>query len=325
MKIRLLSPDKVETAVSILREWGLIGLPTETVYGLAAIATDEKAVRRIYEVKGRPLDHPVIVHIGSIAELDIWGDEISSDTRLLAEKFWPGPLTLIVRRKAIAGDWLTGGQDTVALRMPSHPVALKILQELGTGLAAPSANRFGSVSPTTAEHVIADLQDYLDADLDAVIDGGPCEVGVESTIVNCTTKHPTVLRPGAITQEEIDVVLNVKKVELETSHIKAPGLLESHYSPNAKVLLAKDESDLLQLMKQSPAKQFVGLIAQEKIGTPSGCIRLAMPQSNDDYAHVMYEALREGDRQNLQTIIAVMPEGDDIAIAIRDRLTKAAH
>ena len=325
MKIRLLSPDKVETAVSILREWGLIGLPTETVYGLAAIATDEKAVRRIYEVKGRPLDHPVIVHIGSIAELDIWGDEISSDTRLLAEKFWPGPLTLIVRRKAIAGDWLTGGQDTVALRMPSHPVALKILQELGTGLAAPSANRFGSVSPTTAEHVIADLQDYLDADLDAVIDGGPYEVGVESTIVNCTTKHPTVLRPGAITQEEIDVVLNVKKVELETSHIKAPGLLESHYSPNAKVLLAKDESDLLQLMKQSPAKQFVGLIAQEKIGTPSGCIRLAMPQSNDDYAHVMYEALREGDRQNLQTIIAVMPEGDDIAIAIRDRLTKAAH
>jgi L-threonylcarbamoyladenylate synthase len=322
---RVLAEGETSAAISVLRAGGLLGLPTETVYGLAAIATDEKAVRRIYEVKGRPLDHPVIVHIGSIAELDIWGDEISSDTRLLAEKFWPGPLTVIVKRKAIAGDWLTGGQDTVALRMPSHPVALKILQELGTGLAAPSANRFGSVSPTTAQHVIADLQDYLNADLDAVIDGGPCEVGVESTIVNCTTKHPNVLRPGAITQVEIDAALNVKKVELETSQIKAPGLLESHYSPKAKVLLAENESDLLKLMKLIPVKQFVGLIAQEKIGTPNGCIRLAMPQSNNDYAYVLYEALREGDRQSLQTIIAVMPEGDDIAIAIRDRLAKAAH
>jgi L-threonylcarbamoyladenylate synthase len=231
----------------------------------------------------------------------------------------------VVKRKPIAGDWLTGGQETVALRMPSHPIALKILQTLGSGIAAPSANKFGSVSPTSAQHVIADLSAVLDAARDAIIDGGSSEVGLESTIVNCTVYHPVVLRPGAITQNQIDEVLNSKVEFAVKADIKAPGLLASHYAPNAKVLLANSESELLALMEKIPNDKFVGLIALEIIGTPSGCIRLAMPHSNMDYAQVMYEAMRAGDMQNLQTIVVVLPAGDDIAIAIRDRLTKAAH
>ncbi|MEY3696859.1 MAG: hypothetical protein RJA41_509, partial [Actinomycetota bacterium] len=207
--VRVLNSSQIAQAVEVLRSGGLLGLPTETVYGLAAIAEDETAVKRIYDVKGRPLDHPVIVHIGTVEELDVWGTEISPQTRVLAETFWPGPLTLVVKRKPIAGDWLTGGQQTVALRMPAHPIAMEVLRELKTGVAAPSANRFGSVSPTSALHVVSDLMNYLDSSRDAVLDGGNCEVGVESTIVNCTLSHPKVLRPGAITQQDIDRALKV--------------------------------------------------------------------------------------------------------------------
>ncbi|MFM1787024.1 MAG: hypothetical protein RL228_974 [Actinomycetota bacterium] len=322
--VRVLNSSQVEQAVDVLQSGGLLGLPTETVYGLAAIATDEKAVRRIYDVKGRPLDHPVIVHIGSLAELDVWGTEISEQTRILAKKFWPGPLTLVVKRNPIAGDWLTGSQETVALRMPSHPVALQILKELKTGLAAPSANRFGSVSPTSAEHVVFDLNQFLDSAKDAVIDGGTCDVGVESTIVNCTLSHPTVLRPGAISQADIDKALNATSENEQTSEIKAPGLLASHYAPNAKVLLATNETEALSILERIDGKEFVGFIALEKMSTPNGCMRLAMPQNNSEYAQILYEALREGDRNGLKNVIAVLPHGDDIAIAIRDRLTKAA-
>ncbi len=324
-KIRVLGAGEVDQAVSVLRDGGLLGFPTETVYGLAALATSESAVRRIYEVKGRPLDHPVIVHIGTLDELDVWGDQISDATRLLAEKFWPGPLTLVVKRKPIANDWLTGGQETVALRMPSHPLALQILQKLGEGVAAPSANKFGSVSPTSAQHVIDDLSDSLDPKRDAVIDGGTSQVGLESTIVNCTISRPTVLRPGAITQSEIDLVLELTTSDSVSGDIRAPGLLASHYSPRAKVFLAHSEEELESITNNFDSQKYFGLIALEKIRTPAGCIRLAMPQTNVDYAQIMYEALREGDAQELQSIVAVLPEGDDIAIAIRDRLTKAAH
>jgi L-threonylcarbamoyladenylate synthase len=323
--VRVLNSGQIAEAVDVLRSGGLLGLPTETVYGLAAIATNENAVRRIYEVKGRPLDHPVIVHIGSVSELDEWGIDISDQARTLAEKFWPGPLTLIVKRKQIAGDWLTGGQDTIALRMPSHPVALGILRELKTGVAAPSANRFGSVSPTSALHVVSDLMDYLDSSRDAVLDGGNCEVGVESTIVNCTLSHPKVLRPGAISQSDIDEALKSTSTNEEIAEIKAPGLLASHYAPNARVLLAESEADVNELLERVSEKNFVGFIAPEKLRTPDGCIRLAMPQNNSDYAQILYEALREADNQGLQNVIAVLPQGDDIAVAIRDRLTKAAN
>lgn len=324
MSIRIISPQDTDTAVEILRAGGLVGLPTETVYGLAAIATNEDAVRRIYEVKGRPLDHPVIVHIGSIAELDEWADEVSDATRTLVANFWPGPLTIVVKRKAIAKDWLTGGQNTVALRMPANQIALEILQKLGTGVAAPSANKFGSVSPTSPHHVIADLAESLDENRDAIIDGGSCQVGIESTIVNCTIDHPKVLRPGAITQEQIDQALGSTSEVKQTQEIKAPGLLASHYAPKAKVILVDNVQNLDSVLEQLPTDTFIGLIALEKIQTPKGCIRLAMPQDNQTYAQVLYEALREGDNQKCKHIVAVMPSGDDIAVAIRDRLTKAA-
>lgn len=323
--VRVLNSSQIAQAVEVLRSGGLLGLPTETVYGLAAIAEDETAVKRIYYVKGRPLDHPVIVHIGTVEELDVWGTEISPQTRTLAGTFWPGPLTLVVKRKPIAGDWLTGGQETVALRMPAHPIAMEVLRELKTGVAAPSANRFGSVSPTSASHVVSDLKDYLDSSRDAVLDGGNCEVGVESTIVNCTLSHPKVLRPGAITQQDIDRALKVSGNKEEISEIKAPGLLASHYAPNAKVLLAESEAEVISILENISGKEFVGFIALEKISTPNGCIRLAMPQNNIEYAQVLYQSLREADIQGLANVIAVFPSGDDISVAIRDRLTKAAN
>lgn len=322
-QIKVLSASEVDLAVSLLNSGGLVGLPTETVYGLAAVAENENAVRRIYEVKGRPLDHPVIVHIGTFEELDFWGEEISPETRKLAEIYWPGPLTLIVKRKKVAGNWLTGGQETVALRMPAHPVALAILQKLGKGLAAPSANKFGSVSPTSALHVLNDLSSSLDGTLDAIIDGGNCEVGVESTIVDCTGSHPIVLRPGAITQSEINQLLDRSSNVASENSIKAPGLLASHYAPKAKVLLAQNPSEIQDIQKG--IQGLFGFIALEKVPTPLGSLRLAMPKDNEDYAKVLYEALRNGDEQNLQHIIAVLPEGDDISIAIRDRLIKAAN
>ena len=321
-QVRVLDATAVDAAVSALNAGGLIGFPTETVYGLAAVAENEKAVRRIYEVKGRPLDHPVIVHIGTFEEIDYWAKEISSQARTLAKTFWPGPLTLIVKRAEPAGDWLTGGQETVALRMPAHPVALEILRKLGKGLAAPSANKFGSVSPTSALHVLQDLSKSLDALRDAVIDGGSCEVGVESTIVDCTSSKPKVLRPGAITQSQIDDVLEQTSDNQPVNAIKAPGLLASHYAPKAKVLLANDFEEVQELARNISG--LFGFIATEKLPTPTGSLRLSMPKDNEDYAKELYDALRNGDDQGLQNIIAVLPEGDDIAIAIRDRLAKAA-
>lgn len=325
MSLKIISSQDIDAAVEVLKSGGLLGLPTETVYGLAAIATDESAVRRIYEVKGRPLDHPVIVHIGTKSEVDIWGDEISKETRTLIDAYWPGPLTIVVKRKKIAKDWLTGGQDTVALRMPANPIALEILQKLATGVAAPSANKFGSVSPTSADHVVSDLSAALDESRDAVVDGGVCKVGIESTIVDCTVSHPTVLRPGAITQQQIDLLLGLHPMPNTTTEIKAPGLLASHYAPKAKVFLADSESSILQVLGELPKDKFIGLIAHEKIRTPNGCIRLAMPENNEAYAKDLYEALREGDKQNCEFVIAVLPDGDDIAIGIRDRLVKAAN
>lgn len=321
-QIKVLKAADIDTAVELLNSGGLIGLPTETVYGLAAVAENENAVRRIYEVKGRPLDHPVIVHIGTIEEIDFWGKEISAETRLLAKTFWPGPLTLIVKRNKAAGDWLTGSQETVALRMPAHPAALAVLKKLGKGLAAPSANKFGSVSPTSALHVLQDLSNGLNSDLDAVLDGGNCEVGVESTIVDCTASHPLVLRPGAITQLEIDLALGQKSDVNAENTIKAPGLLASHYAPKAKVLLANNFDDAQELAKNISG--LFGFIATEQIPTLRGSLRLAMPKDNKEYAKELYDALRNGDEQDLQNIIAVLPDGDDIAIAIRDRLAKAA-
>jgi len=295
---------------------GLVAFPTETVYGLGADACNADAVARIYSVKGRPADHPLIVHIASMAGLGDWADDVPGYAISLARDFWPGPMTLVVKRSALAGDFVTGGQDTVGVRAPDHPVALGLLEAFvkagGKGVAAPSANRFGNVSPTTAQAVSNELGDYL-ADSDQILDGGPCDVGVESTIIDCTGDVPKVLRPGAITAQMIAESTGLEVVGVvEESAIRVSGSLEAHYAPAAKVLL--DQSPI--------AGQ--GFIAMADVVASVGVVRLAAPKTHEEFARVVNSALRAADEQGLETVVVEQPVGDGIAVAIRDRLKRAA-
>jgi L-threonylcarbamoyladenylate synthase len=304
----------VDAAANLLRG-GLVAFPTETVYGLGADARNANAVARIYSVKGRPADHPLIVHVASIDGLGDWADDVPGYAILLARDFWPGPMTLVVKRSGLAGDFVTGGQETVGVRVPDHPVALGLLEAFakvgGQGLAAPSANRFGNVSPTTAQAVSAELGNYL-TDGDQILDGGACDVGVESTIIDCTGNAPRILRPGAITEQMIAESTGLEVVgNVEKSSIRVSGSLEAHYAPAARVLL-----------DQSPVAG-QGFIAMAGIMAGDGVVRLAAPESHEDFARVLYSALRAGDLMGLATVVVVQPVGDGIAIAIRDRLTRA--
>jgi L-threonylcarbamoyladenylate synthase len=301
----------------------LAALPTETVYGLGAHADDQAAIAQVYAAKGRPGDHPLIVHVANTDAIASWVAEIPEFAQRLADRFWPGPLTLVLPRSARARDFITGGQDSIALRVPAHPMALAILKELiditndaTVGIAAPSANRFGHVSPTTAEHVIDELSGFLTAD-DVILDGGPCEVGVESTIVDCTGPSPVILRPGFISQRDIEETTGLA-VALN-SQVRAPGTLESHYSPQAQVVLV----NATELSNEFKAKS--GFIALDHITTPSGLIRVASPVDVEDYASILYSNLRAADAQSLDTVYVVPPTGDGLAVAIRDRLLRAAH
>jgi len=309
----------IKDAALALKEGHLVAFPTETVYGLGADATNEKAVARIYEVKGRPTDHPLIVHISSINNLDKWAKDIPEYAIKLARNFWPGPMTLILPRTELARDFVTGGQNNVGIRVPEHSVALELLKEFeaqgGLGVAAPSANRFGKVSPTSAEDVEEELAKYLKSK-DLILDGGPSLVGVESTIIDCTNTSPTILRPGAITFTMISNLLDIKIEEITKNNneqIRAPGLLESHYSPKAKVYLSG-----------TPAPGD-GFIALSKFPTPSGVIRLTAPATNEEYARTLYQGLRLADSKKLYKVYVILPDGDDIAIAICDRLQKASE
>ena len=309
----------LKDAAASLIAGNLVAFPTETVYGLGADASNQQAVARIYEVKGRPADHPLIVHISSINNLDKWTKDIPEYAVKLAKTFWPGPMTLILPRTDLAKDFITGGQDNVGIRVPAHTVALSLLKEFesqgGIGVAAPSANRFGKVSPTCADDVKAELSDYLKPD-DLILDGGPSFVGVESTIIDCTNATPMILRPGAITTAMINNLLGIN-IEVVTKNdsdqIRAPGLLESHYSPKAKVYLSG-----------TPATGD-GFIALSKFPTPSGVIRLASPATNEEYARTLYMGLRLADSKNLNNVFVIPPNGDDISVAICDRLQKAAE
>jgi L-threonylcarbamoyladenylate synthase len=309
----------IKGGAAALVKGDLVAFPTETVYGLGADATNKDAIARIYKVKGRPIGHPLIVHISSLGNLDKWARDIPKYAVKLAREFWPGPMTLILRRTALANNFITGSQDNVGIRIPSHTVALALLKEFedqgGLGVAAPSANRFGAVSPTSATAVEIELADYL-SENDQILDGGPCLVGVESTIINCTQKKPSILRPGAITKEMIEDSLSIS-IGLETSNsesiqIKAAGLLESHYAPKAKVFLTG-----------SPALGD-GFIALDSFKTPSGTIRIAAPKTNEEYARVLYEAFRSADIKGLERVFVIPPTGDGIAVAINDRLSKSA-
>jgi L-threonylcarbamoyladenylate synthase len=312
----------MDAAARVLVDGGLVAFPTETVYGLGADASNADAVARIYMAKGRPADHPLIVHVASMDGLGDWADDVAEYAIALARDFWPGPMTLIVKRSALAGDFVTGGQDTVGVRVPNHPVALGLLAAFaragGKGVAAPSANRFGNVSPTTAAAVVAELNDYL-ADGDQILDGGACDVGVESTIIDCTGAAPRILRPGAVTAQMIEesTGLHVGGADVDAladrEEIRVSGSLDSHYSPVATVVL--DQTPI--------AGQ--GFIAMADVATPAGVIRLAAPTTHQEFARVLYAALRAADDQGIAVVVAQQPAGDGIAIAIRDRLQRAAH
>lgn len=303
-------------AAGVLLSGGLVAFPTETVYGLGADACNEMAVARIYSVKGRPADHPLIVHVPSMDALGDWAADVPEYAIALARDYWPGPMTLVVTRSELAADFITGGQDTVGVRVPNHPVALGLLEAFakagGKGVAAPSANRFGNVSPTTAQAVSDELSAYL-ARSDVILDGGACAVGVESTIIDCTGDVPKILRPGAITEEMIEHTTGLDVLDADGVAIRVSGSLESHYSPIAKVVL--DQSPI--------AGQ--GFIAMADVATAAGVIRLAAPTTHEEFARLLYSALRAADEQGLNTVVVAQPGGNGIAIAIRDRLMRAAH
>jgi len=293
----------------------LVAFPTETVYGLGADASNSAAVARIYSVKGRPNDHPLIVHITSMDRMGDWASEVPEYAIALAREFWPGPMTLVLKRSELAGDFVTGGQDTVGVRVPDHVVALALLEAFekagGKGVAAPSANRFGHVSPTTAAAVVEELADYLSKD-DLVLDGGACAVGVESTIIDCTGLIPRVLRPGAISTAMIEEVTGLNALNVDgVDEIRVSGSLENHYAPAAKVLLCE-----IPIAGQ-------GFIAHKNIETPQGVIRLASPVDNEEFAQILYSALRDADARGLAEIVVTPPIGTGIAVAIRDRLKRA--
>ena len=307
----------LKDAAASLLAGNLVAFPTETVYGLGADATNAKAVASIYKVKGRPTDHPLIVHISSTEALDKWARDIPEYAIKLAHTFWPGPMTLVLPRTDLAKDFITGGQDNVAIRVPSHPLAISLFKDFedlgGLGVAAPSANRFGKVSPTTADAVFQELSDFL-SPTDLILDGGPSQVGVESTIINCTQSIPEILRPGAITSTiiygQIGLLVSQSNGNNHDMKLKVPGSLQSHYAPMAKVFLS------------TTANPGDGFIALSNTPTPPGAIRLASPSNNKEYAQLLYQALRLADTKKLQKVIVIPPTGDDLALAIIDRLQK---
>ncbi len=309
------SLNVLQQAAENLKTGGLVAFPTETVYGLGVNAEDEAAIKRMYAVKNRPADHPVIVHIADLDAVDYWAQEIPDYAIALMRDYWPGPMTLLLKRTSNAKDFVTGGQEIVGIRMPAHTVALNLLQEFskvgGKGVAAPSANRYGAVSPTTAQAVETELQEYLEP-RDQILDGGPSLVGVESTIIDCTSANPSILRPGAITAEMIEASTGIIVSEPEDHKIRVSGSHKQHYSPKAKVVIDSD------------AKTGEGLIAMSDVVTPEGVIRLASPKNLAEYARVLYSALREADEKNLSVVHVLPPEGDGLAVAIRDRITRSA-
>jgi L-threonylcarbamoyladenylate synthase len=306
----------------VLRAGGLVAFPTETVYGLGANAEDSAAVARVFQVKGRPPTHPLIVHLGGAEHLDDWVDDVPPTARLLAERFWPGPLTLVLRRGRRVPLEATGGLETVAVRVPDHPVALALLSSFGGGVAAPSANRFGSVSPTTANHVRTELGDAVDF----VLDGGPCEVGVESTIVDATGDTPGVLRPGGVTREDLEAVLGCPLPVHSTSRVRVPGQHPSHYAPRARVVLVEPEKVVAEAELAQELGHQVGVLLPPSFAGAAVKAHavVAVPGSTAAYARGLYGFLRELDQRGCDLIVASLPAEEGLGLAIANRLRRAA-
>jgi L-threonylcarbamoyladenylate synthase len=296
----------LDRAATAIRSGALVAIPTETVYGLAADATNPDAVARIFEIKGRPADHPLIVHLAEGRQLDEWASIVPDSARVLAEAAWPGPLTVIVPRAESVLDVVTGGRDSIGIRVPAHPLTHQLLELVGVGLAAPSANRFGTVSPTTADHVRNDLGDLLDPDRDVILDGGACPIGVESTIVDCVASPAQILRAGGIPVEDVRRLLDGAIADA-AGPSRASGMLASHYAPRCAVRLVDSHDDAVAL----------------RAGTPGGEI-LDLSDDMVRYARELYARLRDADDRGVRTLIAVLPPAVGLGHAIRDRLTKAA-
>jgi L-threonylcarbamoyladenylate synthase len=316
----LTTDQEIENAAEFLRAGGLVSFPTETVYGLGADARNVQALRRIFQAKGRPPDHPLIVHLADMSELKNWASEVPRSAWLLAEAFWPGPLTIILKRNEGVPDLVTGGQDTIGLRVPSHPMAHKLLLAFGGGVAAPSANRFGRLSPTTAEHVRAELGDSVDL----ILDGGACPVGIESTIVDLSGVQPVILRPGHISAQQIEDALLTPLGLPGGASPRAPGMLASHYAPRTPLrLMHPDELELL-LRKQPPGQPVAVLARRSRPPASRAALWQVAPVTPADYAHHLYALLRRLDEAGCQIIVAEAPPDLPEWAAVRDRLARAA-
>lgn len=306
----------INMGVRNLLSGDLVAFPTETVYGLGADALNLEAVSKIFQVKARPLNHPLIVHISTISKLQYWAREIPDYALTIAEKFWPGPITLLLPKTDLAKDFITGNQDCVGIRIPRQKQALSLLrkfeQENGLGVAAPSANRFGKLSPTSAQDVVEDLGEFL-SERDLILDGGVCQVGLESTILDCRQKTPIILRPGAISVSEINQITGIETKLINNDGIRVSGLLKSHYAPRANVYL-----------KGEP-KKGDGFIALSNIDTPIGAIRLSSPRDVIQFAHLLYRSFRLADQKKIKNVYVIPPMGDKLSAAIYDRLEKASN
>jgi len=308
--------DAIRDAALALKLGHLVAFPTETVYGLGADARNPEAVKRIYEVKGRPTDHPLIVHISSLNQLDKWAIDIPEYAIKLARKFWPGPMTLILKRSEIAGDFITGGQDTVGLRVPSDPIAQALITEFEkiskSAIAAPSANRFGQVSPTSSADVQEELGRYLGS-ADQILDGGNSSIGIESTIIDCTREHPVVLRSGAVTKGDIELELDIFLIDRQpAAEIRFSGSFDQHYAPKCHVLIGEIHIE------------GEGFLALSETETPARMVRLAAPATLEEFARILYASFRAADHNGLKVLVVSPPSGEGIAKAIRERITKAS-
>jgi len=315
--ISLCTEGTIRNAAESLMAGHLVAFPTETVYGLGADARNPDAVKRIYEVKGRPADHPLIVHISSINQLDKWAQDIPEYAISLARAFWPGPVTLILKRRDIAKDFITGGQETVGLRVPRDPIALALISEFekisNSAIAAPSANRFGQVSPTSSSDVLEELGDFLTS-ADLILEGGTSSIGIESTIIDCSGIAPVILRSGYVTKEEIELELGVNNlVEFRETKIKFSGSFEKHYAPKCQVILGNE------IIANG------AFFALAEIETPIGMVRLASPATVEDFARSLYSTFRLADKEGFSTLNVCIPQGNGIAVALRERLVKAAR
>jgi L-threonylcarbamoyladenylate synthase len=310
----------IEEAVAILKRGGLAAFPTETVYGLGADARNAAALARLYKVKGRPVAHPVIVHIASREAMAEWARDIPPFAEALAARFWPGPLTLVLKRAEGVADAITGGQDTIGLRVPAHPIALELLGAFGGGIAAPSANRFGRISPTTAVHVHADLG----ADVDAIIDGGNCDIGIESTIIDCSGEGPVLLRPGKILAADIEAVTGLAVTAPGEDAPRAPGTLAVHYAPRAKVRLLR-RTEIIEALTSHKGKRLAALALEVSVPRLPAAQVIVVPAIAASYARSLYANLRALDATGADLILVELPPETPSWAGVRDRLSRAAR